>query len=348
MRAFRKKGMMPLENEFLSQGVERLKAGDYEAALNLLDQAIAENQQQPDTWYQKGLMLQKLGRYTEAVVANERFMALTETAKKVEKIPETLNRTPLFNMVQQPDLADKWLEQGYQQILSEDYKGAIASLDKVLEIKPNDYKAWNSRGYALGNLCRFEEEIASYDKALEIKPDYHVAWNNRGCALRNLNRFEEAITSYDKTLELNPDEFEAWISRGAILCDVISHHEEAITSFDKALQFKPDDYKAWVNRGNALGHLNCYEEAITSFDKALQFKPDDQKAWYGQGNTLFHLNRYEEAISSFDKVLQFKPDYHEAWVNRGVAVLYSPLWGQRSVNKTLNSTSGAILVRSSP
>jgi Tfp pilus assembly protein PilF len=49
--------MMPLENELLRQGVERLQAGEYDTALNLFDQAIAHNPKQPDAWYQKGLVL---------------------------------------------------------------------------------------------------------------------------------------------------------------------------------------------------------------------------------------------------------------------------------------------------
>jgi tetratricopeptide (TPR) repeat protein len=57
--------MMPLGNELLNQGIERLQAGDYEAALILLDRAIAQNPEQPDGFYQKGLVLQKLGRYVK-------------------------------------------------------------------------------------------------------------------------------------------------------------------------------------------------------------------------------------------------------------------------------------------
>ena len=59
-----------------------------------------------------------------------------------------------------------------------------------------------------------DEEIASYDKALQLKPDDDVAWNNRGYALGNLGRWDEAIASYDKALQLKPDFPEAWYHRG--------------------------------------------------------------------------------------------------------------------------------------
>ena len=41
----------------------------------------------------------------------------------------------------------------------------------------------------------FEGAIASLDKALEFKPDYHVVWYNRGFTLCNLGRFEDARLS---------------------------------------------------------------------------------------------------------------------------------------------------------
>jgi len=42
-------------------------------------------------------------------------------------------------------------------------------------------------------LSRYDEAIASYDKAIEIKPDDYEAWKNRGKALYQLSRYDEAI-----------------------------------------------------------------------------------------------------------------------------------------------------------
>jgi len=47
------------------------------------------------------------------------------------------------------------------------------------------------------NLGDFEGAIASLDKALEIKPDYHVAWYSRGVTLSNLGRVEDARSSVE-------------------------------------------------------------------------------------------------------------------------------------------------------
>ena len=207
------------------------------------------------------------------------------------------------------------IELGILFIAETDYQSAIASYDKTLELKPDDYKAWNIRGIALKNLGRYEEAIASYDKSLEIKPDYDRVWHNRGIALKNLGRYEEAVASYDKALQLKPDGDEDWYNRGIALGN-LGRYEEAIASYDKALQFKPNDDQAWNNRGVALGNLGRYEEAIASYDKALQFKLDKDQAWYNRGVVLGNLGRFKEAIASYDKSLEIKPDKHEAFYNK--------------------------------
>ncbi|MEG4211562.1 tetratricopeptide repeat protein, partial [Microcoleus sp. S13_B4] len=218
-----------------------------------------------------------------------------------------------------PDDDKAWYNRGYALGNLGRWEEALASYDKALEIKPDYHVAWNNRGYALVNLGRWEEALASYDKALEIKPNYHVTWNNRGYALVNLGRWEAAIASYDKALEIKPDSYEAWNNRATALGN-LGRWEDAIASCDKALEIKPDSYEAWNNRGTALGNLGRWEAAIASYDKALEIKPDSYEAWNNRGTALGNLGRWEDAIASYDKALEIKPDKHEAWNNRGTAL----------------------------
>ncbi len=135
--------------------------------------------------------------------------------------------------------------------------------DKLIEVNPNDYKAWYGRGVMLKNLGRYEEAIASLDKALEIKPDYYKAWNSRGNALYGLDFYEEAIASYEKAIKLKPDLAQAWYEKGKAL-DKLGDREEAIASRNKALEIqrktevlKPKPNILKINRTNLT--INQYE-----------------------------------------------------------------------------------------
>ena len=49
-----------------------------------------------------------------------------------------------------------------------DYTGAIADLDKAIELDPNYALAYTNRGLAKAHLKQYSEAIADYDKAIEL------------------------------------------------------------------------------------------------------------------------------------------------------------------------------------
>ncbi|MGD1714054.1 tetratricopeptide repeat protein, partial [Dapis sp. BLCC M172] len=82
---------------------------------------------------------------------------------------------------------------------------AIAAYEKAIEIQPDYYYAWSSKGDALIKLERYEEAIFAYERALKINPEDFLAWYFRGLALIKLRRFKEGYASIMKSQEINPD-----------------------------------------------------------------------------------------------------------------------------------------------
>jgi superkiller protein 3 len=52
-----------------------------------------------------------------------------------------------------------------------------------LQINPDFYPAWYSRGVALSHLGDYEAALESYDRALQLKPDFLQAISRRKLAL---------------------------------------------------------------------------------------------------------------------------------------------------------------------
>jgi tetratricopeptide (TPR) repeat protein len=197
----------------------------------------------------------------------------------------------------------------------------LASYDKAIELKPDNYGGWNNRGNALRELKRYEEALANHNKAIELKPDNYGAWNNRCNALRGLKRYEEALANYNKAIELEPDEAGVWNNRCNALGD-LERYEEALDSYDKAIELEPHDSGVWNDRGNALGDLERCEEALASYNKAIELEPGDAGIWKNQGDALRNLGRYEEALASFDKALQITKDNAGVWNLRGLCLSF--------------------------
>ncbi|MCC5660122.1 tetratricopeptide repeat protein [Nostoc sp. XA010] len=321
---------MPNPNvaSLLEQGHNQLDRGEYQAALQIFQQAAVLEPENPKVSYGLGLTCYRLEQYHESIeylnkalrIKPNYILALVWRGLACQKIDPQQAQADFDRAIALiPQDSEDWQGRGIVLNELQGHEEAIASYDQALKINPNNDKAWYIRGITLSDLKRYEKAVASYDQALKIKPDNDQAWYIRGITLSDLKRYEEAVASYDQALKINPNNDKAWYIRGITLSD-LKRYEEAIASYDQALKINPNNDKAWYIRGITLSDLKRYEEAIASFDQALKIKPNNDEAWYIRGIVLRVLERHEEAVASFDQTLKIKPDNDEAWYIRGITL----------------------------
>ena len=157
------------------------EAGDYQAALDTYDNAIALNPDAAEAHWGRCYSLNQLSRHQEGLAACDRALALNPND------PNALwsKGTALQNL-KQPAAALKL------------YNQAIAQ-------KPDFAEAWNNKGTILMGLGRHNEAFKAYDKAVQLKPDLADAWVNRGAALWSNHRDKEAIDSIKQALKIDPN-----------------------------------------------------------------------------------------------------------------------------------------------
>lgn len=122
-----------------------------DAALEMFDLAI---QSKPDfamAYYNRGTVLQAVGRVVEALASFDQTILI-----KPEYLDAHYNRGNALRHLGRP-------------------AEALASYDRALRLDPGNLGAHNNRGVVLHQLRRLDEAIASFDRALEIKPDLSAA-----------------------------------------------------------------------------------------------------------------------------------------------------------------------------
>ena len=138
---------------------------------------------------------------------------------------------------------------------------------------PNHYEAWSKRGNALLGLERYEEAIASFDRVIELKPDYYEVLFLQGLVLSEfMKRYEQAIASFDRMIQLKPDITDGWIVRGFTLKNW-QRYTEAIASYDKAIQLKPNEPNAWYGKAFCYVLQGNVELAIQNLQWAIGLDP---------------------------------------------------------------------------
>jgi len=258
----------------------------------LIEKALSLTPDFADALNSRGLALQGLERYDEALASYDK--ALSVYPDCVEALS---NRADVLRQFVR-------------------YDEALASYDKALTIKPEYAEALIKRGDTLQELKRYDEALASYDGALAIKPDHAGALSNRGLALHELKRYDEALASYDKALSVRPDYAEALFNRGLAL-HALKRYDEALASYDRVLTIKPDYVEALSSRAAVLRELERYDEALAGYEQALKMKPDYAEALIDRGFVLQRLERLEDAATSYRRALEISPEYTLAHVNLG-------------------------------
>ena len=209
----------------------------YEEALAVYDETVTDNPGNLVAWVDRGSVLLKLRRSSEALQSFEKaleinsqfFPALSAKANVLTIL--YLDIKPQGNPPPQAllDQAEARKEE------------ALAVYEQALNINPQDYQTWFNRGILLakGLIKEYPEAIKSFEKAIEIRNRFTPAWLQKGEALLAEKRYEGALVAFDRVIDIDQNNPFAWANRGLAL-EMLKRNSEALNSYDKALELYPD------------------------------------------------------------------------------------------------------------
>jgi tetratricopeptide (TPR) repeat protein len=205
--------------------VLRLKRGEFEDAVGLLERLIKCDPHSSDAHNNLGAALQGLKRSAEAVRHLEKAIEL-EPNRPEAYYNLGLAQQSLGRLVEARECCERAiaLRPDYAEahntlavlVAPNDPERALACFGRAIAARPGYADAHNNMGIVLQGLGRYEEALARYKQALAIKPDHADAHNNLGLALRSLNRHEEAIACFETAQAIKPDHVDAQLGEGLV------------------------------------------------------------------------------------------------------------------------------------
>jgi len=200
------------------------------------------------------------------------------------------------------------------------YEEALASLNWVLELEPDDPDTLYNRGTTLVKLERYDDALADFNRSLELRPDHPATLTNRGNTLDRLERYDDALADFNRSLELGPDDPATLNNRGTTL-HKLERYDDALADFNRSLELRPDHPATLNNRGTTLHKLERYDDALADFNRSLELGPDGPDTLYNRGTILLKLERYDDALADFNRSLELRPDHPATLYN--LACLFS-------------------------
>ena len=113
------------------------------------------------------------------------------------------------------------------------YDAEIKAYDDVIILDPNNFNAWQKKGWALVDHGQYDEAIKAYDEAIRIDPNNACIWINKGFALFKLGMYDEAIKILDEAIRLDPENGKTQYGKGDSLRK-LGRHSEASAAYAKA------------------------------------------------------------------------------------------------------------------
>ena len=165
-----------------------------------------------------------------------------------------------------PKLASAWAALAMiQNALEWDWAGSETSIQKALQLAPNDIRVLNTAGNLAAVLSRLDESLAYYQRILDREPLDLIALYNVGNVLTKQLRLDEAETAFRRLLELNPED---WGSHSALAQIMVLQHRPQ-EAWDE-LELEVDPLQQEWGRILLLPALQRDDEAVQRLDAYIR------------------------------------------------------------------------------
>ena len=209
-----------------------------------------------------------------AAIANEKIIqGLFSTAPKIEIVNEARTALEAAKALD-PELADIYTSEGAIKFYYDwDWKGAINSYKKALELDSDNATIYIRYSTTLADLGRYKEALPLADKAVELDPVSISSLHNLGWVNLLAGNYKKSTEAFGKALELHPN----WV---------------------------------WGHIKKALGHISMkeYDKALSHAESAEQLFKDGWGSELLQTQLGFiykNCNQKEKADAVIDRFLKY-------------------------------------------
>lgn len=314
-------------------GIIAGQSGFTQDSVNLLARAVSLRPDDPKLYQNLATSLRQVGRYSEAIEAYRRGLAIKEEAPALIQLANLYwlvgngndaEQSLLRALQMEPDsvmalhgIGSIYLQLGF-------YDRAAEALKRAVTLNPRLLDGFRDLGVALYQLNWFPECIEACRSALALSPTDIVALNHLGMSLQKQGKFEEASEYLEKVATAPASRDDEWFNRGLAMSSLY-HIEEAERSYREALKLKPDSIPAKLNLGVMVGLQGKTHEAVALFEQVTKAAPTFETGILHHGVALLLSGQFEQGWKQYQSRWKV-PSHHEPQ-----RPFVEPLWRDQSV-----------------
>jgi tetratricopeptide (TPR) repeat protein len=211
----------------------------------------------------------------------------------------------------------EWYQQGLTKAQAQDFSGAIADFDQVLQVAPDFALAYYQRGLAHFRLDQLQEAIADYNNALRLDTQTPTIYYARGLAYLTTGALDLAVEDAKQAILLKADYAAAYDLLGTVR-QRQGMSDRAIASYKRAAEL-------YLDQRDAASCRRCLERV-----HQLQPAPVQTNSLTTPSSTLIDVNdflqkaltkadqgKYREAMEDLDWAIQLDSEDAYVYAYRG-------------------------------
>uniref|UniRef100_A0A3B4FBQ7 PEX5-related protein n=2 Tax=Haplochromini TaxID=319058 RepID=A0A3B4FBQ7_9CICH len=211
-------------------------------------------------------------------------------------------------VLQDPHDSEAWQVLGTTQAENENEQAAIVSLQRCLELHPNNLIALLALAVSLTNTGMRHDACEALLRWLRHNPKYkhlvkgktHLTGSPNSQRRMSHAPNLEVKELYLEAVQQNSDSIDPDLQTGlGVLYNLSGEFNKAVEAFNTALSVRPEDYLLWNRLGATLANGDRSEEAVEAYTRALELQPGFIRSRYNLGISCINLGAHREAASNF-------------------------------------------------
>lgn len=206
---------------------------------------------------------------------------------------------------------------GRKQMMDNDFKEAIRTLNVLLRFDENAYEGYFLRGIAKYNLDDLLGAESDFTIAIDKNPVFTTAFTYRAITRSRLGNYDDALNDFREAIELRPDLPNPYYSRGVTRL-LNQQFKEAIEDFDNFVRYEKKVADAYINRGVCYLYLKDTLRAYDDFELGIRTNRESPMGYNRRGVLLLQQERFAEAEKDFDMAIKCDSMLAMSYFNRAL------------------------------
>jgi tetratricopeptide (TPR) repeat protein len=305
-------------DESLQSALAQHRAGNLRQAAEIYQRILLQNRDHPEALHLLGLIARQTGQQDAAIGLINRAIALrpefaqahynlgnilAESGKHEQSIASHRRAVEL-----KPDFAEAYCSMGNALCNLGRLDEAIAMHQRAIELNPQFPVAHNDLGNVLVEKGLFDQAVASFQMALRLDPKSAASHYNLGNVLLLKGQPAHAAAFYNVAIQLDPMNAEFHHNLGIALRG-LSRFDESLASYQRAIALKPNDPVMRWHLAMALLMAGDFEKGWEEFEWRLKHPGMRLNRGFGQsqwdGSDLAGKTLLLHAEGGFGDALQF-------------------------------------------